>query len=1115
MKKNKKYEGEGSFLSLKKMLRIMKITTLFFIVGLLQVSAISYSQSTKLNLKLENAKIIEVFQQIEEMTDYRFFYDSDLTDLSKETSVNAEGKSVQKILNEIFEGTNITYELDDRIILIKSKTTSNAVSSQEEVSVRGKVTDEENKPLPGVSVIIAGTTTGTVTDFEGNYVLGNVPADAELSFSFVGMKSQTILVGAKSIIDVIMVEDAIGIEEVIAVGYGTMKKSDLTGSIASVKNEQLTQRPTLSIETALQGRVAGVQIKTTSASPGGGSSILIRGGNSINSSIVPLYVVDGFPMEPGEASLISPLDIQSIEILKDGASTAIYGSRGANGVVLITTKKGKVGQEAKITYSAYSRFETPYNTYDLVNAEEFATLYDEAQANKGSAPYFTGEDPKYPLPSELGEGTNWFDELTRNGFAHNHQLSVTGGSAKSKYRFSANYYEHEGVMIDDDFTRGSLSASIDSEIKSWLTAGINLTGYKHERNIRSSVSYIFAMFPFIPVLDEDGNDNFNYFPDNQMNDEYPLVRSRERTNLNVSERMTGNFYMEIEPVKGLKLKSTVGAYISNNEQYQYMPTSTQAGSKVGGSAEIDNVSTNSFLNENILTYDKMFGDDHKFNLMAGYTRQYRTNQTSELSGTGFTSDKYTYNNIDAAEVPGIPKSNRNKWQLVSYLGRLNYVFKEKYLFSFTARADGSSKFGADNRWAFFPSGAFAWRASEEDFLKDVNNLSYLKLRLSYGETGNSDIGLYQSQGLLGTAGYVYGNDRVVGVEATRVVNPDLKWETTKQFNFGFDLGLFNDRLYITSDVYYKKTTDLLLDVNINATSGYVSALKNVGELQNIGAEFSADVKIMDNDFKWNVLGNISFNRNEITKLTEGGDIVLSGGGDKDVEILIREGDPVGQFRGAAIEGIFDDDADIQSHVNADGELLQPSAQPGDIKLKDTNGDGVISGDDWEILGNSNPDFIYSVNSSMTYKNFSLDLFFNGVYGNEIFNVVKYHTIQTDNPRRTMSKEVLDRWTPENTDGTYPRMGSADRIYAVEDGSYLKLSNIKLNYKVPGRLFHVIDNLNIYLSAQNVFTITDYSGFDPDINTVGNNEKYQAINFGTDSNGYPNPRTYTVGFNVTF
>jgi len=1109
MKKNELWRRFSP--SLKKILLMSKIIFGLLLVGLMQVSAAGFSQNT-LDLRLHNVTITEVLSQIENESEYRFFYDNEQIDLSNKVSVDVSDKSINEVLDQLFKDSRISYEITGRRILLIAKRVKMLDNQSEKIKITGKVTDSSGESLPGVTIIIKGTTNGTVTDMDGNYSIPNITRNSILQFSFIGMTSQEIIVGNKSLINVKMVEDAIGLEEVVAVGYGTMKKSDLTGSVASVKSDELEQKSTVSIESALQGRVAGVQIKTTSASPGGSSSIVIRGGNSINSSIEPLYVVDGFPMDADEASLISPLDIKSIEILKDGASTSIYGSRGANGVVLITTKKGKIGQDPKITYAAYARFEKPYNTYDFVNAEEYATLIDEAQVNKGSEPYFTGTDPRYPIPSELGEGTDWFDELTRDGFAHNHQLSVTGGSEKSKYRFSGNYYSHDGVMIDDDFTRGSLSAAIDSKIKSWLTTGINLTGYKSERNIQSNVSYIYNMAPFIPVYDEDGNYNYNYFPDNVMGDESPLNYVNDRTNLSVSEKVNGSFYMEIEPVKGLKFKSTWGGYINNYENDQYLPTTTVTGAKTGGSAEISNASTNTFLNENILTYGKKLGDDHKFNLMAAYSRQYSTYQNTSLSGTGFTSDKYTYNNIDAAQVPGIPASNKTKWQLVSYLGRLNYNFKEKYLFSFTGRADGSSKFGSDNRWAFFPSGAFAWRASEEDFLKNIDALSSLKVRLSFGETGNSNIGLYQSQGILGSVGYIYGNSRQVGVSATRVANPDLKWETTKQYDAGFDLGLFDGKVYITSDVYLKKTTDLLLDVNINATSGYSSALKNVGALQNLGAEFSADVRIIDNkNFKWNATGNISFNRNKITKLDEGGDIVLSGGGDKDVEIILREGEPIGQFRGAAIAGIFNDEAEIKSYVNKDGEMYQPSAKPGDIKFKDTDNDGTLTGDDWEILGDSNPDFIYSLNSSMTYKNFSLDLFFNGVYGNDIFNVVKYHSIETDNPRYTMSKEVLDRWTPENIDGSYPRMGSSDRLYAVEDGSYIKLSNVKLNYKIPGRLFNLLENVNIYLSAQNVFTITDYSGFDPDINTVGDS----SVNFGTDSNGYPNPRTYTVGFNITF
>jgi TonB-dependent starch-binding outer membrane protein SusC len=1104
-----------------RVFRIMRITVILLLFGFSSVFAdSSYSQNTQLSIHLKNGTMKQFFEEIQKQSEFIFFYKDSQVDLNKSVNIDLEKASVQQILEQALINTNLGYEIFDRQIVIlpekkqadpKEKSESSLLEQPQKKSISGHVTDSSGGPLLGVSVVVKGTTTGTITDSEGNFSL-QVPSDSKnLKFSFVGMKSQEIAIAGKTSINVVLEDEPVGIDEVVAVGYGTMKRSDLTGSIASVKSEQLNEKATSSIESALQGRVPGVQIKTTSASPGGSSSIVIRGGNSINSSIDPLYVVDGFPMSPTDATLISPQDIESIEILKDASSTAIYGSRGANGVVLISTKRG-TQNETKISYSVYTTVEKPYNTYDFVNAEEFATLYDEGQVNKGVPPVFTGVDPKYPKPSDLGQGTNWFDELTRNGFIQSHQLSVLGGTKKTSYRFSANYLDQNGVMINDDFTRGSLSVVIDSEINNWLKAGISLTGYKHERNIRSNVSYVFCMYSFIPVYDDAGNYNFNYFPDNQMADEYPLAYSKDRINTEVSAKINGIFYLEAEPIKGLKIKSSLAGFIDNGGNYQYLPTTTQAGRKLGGAASISNSVANSYLNDNILTCDRKIGIDHRLSVMAGYSRQYRVNQNSNLSGSGFTSDKYTYNNIGAASSPGIPGSNKNKWQLASYLGRVNYVFKEKYLFSATARADGCSKFGADNRWAFFPSAAFAWRASEEEFMNDIQNLTNLKFRLSYGETGNSDIGLYQSQGLLGSVGYVYGDARVIGVAANRVVNPDLKWETTKQYDFGFDLGLFRNRLSVTSDLYYKKTTDLLLDVNINATSGYINALKNVGALQNVGVEFSANVKVIDRDFKWDVIGNISINKNKITKLAEGGNIVLAGGGTKDIEIIIQEGQPIGQFRGgAAIAGIFHNVTEIQSYINADGQLLQPTAVPGDIKYKDTNGDGIISGEDWEILGNSNPNFIYSLNSTMNWRNFTLDFFFNGVYGNQIFNATKFASIETDITRRTLLKEVLNRWTPENPDGIYPRMGSTGRFYAVEDGSYLKLSNIKLNYTVPGKLFNIIQNLNVYVSLQNVFTLTKYSGFDPDINSVGNS----SINFGTDNSAYPNPRQYTLGLNVTF
>lgn len=982
-------------------------------------------------------------------------------------------------------------------------------------AISGVVNDEEGLPVPGVSVVEKGTTNGTITDIDGKFTL-SADEDGVLIFSFIGFKTVEVPVQNQNFINLTLEEEVIGLDEVVAIGYGTVKKSDLTGSVASVKAEEISKMPVQSFDRALQGRAAGVQVKTTSAAPGGSVSVIIRGGNSVNSSIQPLYIVDGIPVDEGTLNSFNPDDIASMEILKDASSTAIYGSRGANGVVLITTKRGQKG-DARVQYSNYIKFEEMKDGLDLLNGEEFAMIFNEWLVNTGSEPLYVGDNRYFPAPESIGQGTDWIDQITRTGFAQNHQLSVTGGTDKAKYALSGNYLDHEGVILGGSFNRGTFKVNTDMEINDWLSLGNNLNVSRHttsssgeNTNMEAgggTINAAIKMSPVLPVYDINGDYTANNFPGAQ-GIENPVANAKEITNENTTDRVIGSLFANISPLEGLNLKVSYGVDIRNGKSVSYNPSTTISGGLKGGTASIDNSEINHYINENILTYKNTFGD-HKIDLLTGYSREWEVAEFNGMNGIGFPSDILLYNNMASAEEYGDPTSWKSEWQLESYIGRLNYGFRSKYLLTFTGRYDGSSKLADGKKWAFFPSGAFAWRLSEEAFIKDnIDQLSNLKLRLSHGLTGNSNIGLYKSQVILGIGGYPFNEAVQTAVYPGSLGNPDLGWEYTTTSNIGLDIGFFKNRLSLTADVYQQKTKDLLYWKKLDPMSGYTGSMTNAGELENRGLELSLFAAIAEGDFKWHFSGNISFNRNEIVSLEDEAD-------------EWKIGKPVGVFRGRQFDGIFRDWDEVYAHVGESGAMIQPEAQPGDVRYNDVGGafdeqgnripDGKISGEDWVILGDPNPDFIFGITNDFSFKGFDLSLFITGSQGNDILNRTGSYLKQVTNMRNNLDREVLNRWTPENPDAEFMRIGGTGSMPAIEDGSYIKLQNVNLSYNIPVDNIKYLQAAKVFVSGQNLVTLTDYSGFDPDVNTGGKS----ATNLGVDNAAYPMPRVYTMGINVTF
>ena len=1123
--------------SVKKLLLTMKLILLFLTLGLMQVSASVYSQSTKFSFDLSNTKIVDVLKEIESKSEFRFFYQNEQIDVERKVDISVSDKTVEEILSELFYNCGISYKIfNDKLILLeveKGKAGGSANMPQQQKRVSGKVTDSGGLALPGVSVVIKGTTNGTVTDADGEYSLSNLSSNITLQFSFVGMKTQEIIVGNQTNINITMEEEAIGLEEVVAIGYGTMKKSDLTGAVASVRSDEMQTVKVISPDQALSGRIAGVQVTQQSSSPGGGVSISIRGGNSVNGDNDPLYVIDGFPVtsnnairsasdagvasyvSPNSLSSINPNDIESIEVLKDASATAIYGARGANGVILITTKKGKSGAP-KITFDAYYGVQQVTKKLHVMNAEEFAIFANEAASYEGDDDYFSN-------PSALGEGTDWQDLIFTTAPTQNYQLGVSGGHGKSTYYVSGNYFNQEGIIENSGYERYSLRTNVESEISNCIKVGVNLTASRSDNNIamteegnggaRGAVRSALYFHPYLDVYKEDGT--YTTMPEDALDAldasykvDNPVAVVNESKNEITGNRLLSNVYGQINLAKGLYFKTSLGADIDNQLFESYFTRNVKRGSN-DGRATTQNKEYFSYLMENTLTYSKDISGGHQLEAMAGYTRQKENVKNQYMYNTNFLDDELENNGIGNGTRSGGPSISAGElqWQLASWLGRVNYRFKDKYLLTVNFRADGSSRMGKNNRWGYFPSGALAWNMHNEDFIKNIDLIQYLKLRVSYGLTGNTNIGSYKSIAGLSTTSYSFNDTEVTAYYLGDLPNADLKWETTAQFDAGFDIGLFDGRISFTADYYEKNTSDLLLEVTLPESSGYSSALKNTGKVRNRGLELALGATILKTSLSWETQINWSMNRNKVVDL---GDSEPFFAGVDDNSTYVEEGHPLGEFYGYKTDGIFKNQSEIDASV-------QTSAVPGDVRYINVNGDDSFDSDDRTWMGNPYPDFIFGWNNTFRYKNFSLTAFIMGTVGNDIFNITDARrTVMSGPVDLNMSyKRYKNRWSSENPDGTQPRAGWTAGIWpidiGIEDGSYVRLKTLQFGYNVPLKNISLIKSAFVYISGQNLLTITNYSGYNPEVNSMSENNLVQGVDMGA----YPLAKTYLLGIKVEF
>lgn len=955
---------------------------------------------------------------------------------------------------------------------------------------RVKVVDELG-PLPGAAVLVKGTTNGQAVDNNGVCTISSVPDKAVLVISCLGYDDTEVIWNGKSDITVRLKSSSQLLDETVVVGYGTQRKKDLSGAIAQVKGDVINEYSTLSVANALQGRVAGVEISQLNGQPGAGMQVRIRGANSIKGSNDPLWIIDGFP---GDINMINTSDIESVEILKDASATAIYGSRGANGVVIVTTKRAKQG-DLHVEYNGSAGVQTLTKTLEMLSGDEYMHYLNDKAAIQGNPAVFT---PEQIAANQWS--TNWQDEITRPALLTDHSVSVSGGNDKMQSIVGASWFRQDGIVKRSGYQRASINAKLNYNISKYVSANANIiysyTVHDQMNSQGGGTSAIVSSFKTSPLATPHYDDGtWNDFVSQPAGGLNPVAYLYEVSNRWRSNRIVANAGITIRPVSGLSIQLT-GNVRNGLSRKDYFKTKKYPNSV--GEASISFGDTMDLSGNGIITYDKSFGK-HNLNVMGGVTyEQDITKSTSTGTARGFLSDVVESFDLDAADTKGLPTSGYSDWKLLSFLGRLNYNYDNRYLLTVNFRADGSSRYSRGNKWGYFPSAAFAWRASQEDFLRNVDWLSELKFRVGYGVTGSTAISPYSTQNTLESVNVVFDKQTTVGYAPKDTYLGDLRWETTAQLNTGFDLSVFHDRLRITADYYHKRTYDLLNDVEMPRSSGYTTALRNIGSIRNSGVELQVDARLIDRSVKWDLGVNFSLNRSKILKLADGKDIFgskISNTIISDQLNVMREGERMYLFYGYVEDG-YDD--------------------KGQLTYKDLDEDGSITTKDKRVIGDPNPDFLLNFNTSVSWKGFTLSAFFQGSFGGDLYSLTMA-TIAYDyaNNGNVLKDVYYNHWTPDRTDAKYPNLISnlnlklSDRF--VYDATYLRLKNVELSYAIPCK-GSFLKKAKVYVSGQNLVTFTSYPLWNPDVNAKGGGA---SLTQGVDDSCYPIARTLTLGCRLTF
>jgi len=970
-------------------------------------------------------------------------------------------------------------------------------------AISGKVVDAKGEALIGVSILVKGTTTGTITNIDGKFTLSaGAVSNPVLLVSYVGFIKQEVEVKGTAPLRIVLIEESKKIDEVVVVGYGSQRKKDLTGSVSVVKTEDLKSLPVPSVSDAMQGRAAGVQV-ISSGTPGSDATFRIRGTGTINDNN-PLIVIDGLPVSGGLNELNMD-DVESLQVLKDASATAIYGSQGANGVVIVTTKRGKSGK-GQVNFNYSYGVQNATHMVKMLNASQFATLENDILGNAGIA-----TNPAFADPSSLGKGTDWLGAMFRTAAMQNYSMSYSGGSENTNVYVSGNYLDQDGIVINTGFKRYTLQINTDTKISSRLKFGNSLT-LNHDIKPSGSYSIQSGMLalPTQAITDETGNytgpGSIPMYDGDILN---PIGAAKTVQNVTKGYNLMGSVFGELEILKGLKFKSTLGVKANFWDSRTWSPkyswgSKIQANSYLG---EQYNKNIN-WVWDNYMTYEKIL-DKHRISVMAGTSAQ--DNRYDYMNGSiqGFVSDntQQLNNGLLTPTLGGSTNGN----SLFSVMGRATYAYADKYLITGTLRRDGSSRFGVNNRYGTFPSASLAWRVSQEDFFKDITFVNDLKLRAGYGVTGNQSIGNYSFASQLNIIKYNFNNTAVSAVAPTVMPNPNIQWEGQKQANIGFDASMFNQRVDLTVDAYLKQTDKMLVPMSVPVSTGYSDVYVpsiNAGKMENRGIEITVNTKNLTGALKWNTNFNISFNQNKVKSIND--TVPMSSGsiGLNQNLALIKAGQPINMFYGFKTDGIFQNQAEVDNHAT---QVVGGTA-PGDIRFKDLNNDGVINDKDRTYLGNPNPTVIFALNNSFSYKGFDLNIFLQGVAGNKICNANRFWS-EAMAVAQNQTVETLNRWTGEGTSNSMPRAifndpnkntRPSDRF--IEDGSYVRIKNVTLGYNLPKSLMAkaFISSARVYLSAQNLVTFTNYKGFDPEVGTSG-----------IDNNVYPVTRTFSMGINLGF
>lgn len=1094
----------------------MRISTFLLMVCVFcSYAGNAHSQNAKVSIRMNNVKLDKILNEIENQTDYLFIYNNQV-DINKITSVKVKNEAVAQVLDRILSGTGINYELEGTHIILTTEAIKDLHAQQQAKTVTGTVTDVSGEPIIGANIRIKGTTTGTITDIDGNFSIEAEPQSV-IEVSYIGYLTQETVINNQKSIRFLLKEDTKTLDEVVVIGYGVQKKADLTGSVANINTEKLNTQSNANIGQALQGKIAGVDIVSQGGAPGSGTRIMVRGIGTLNNAS-PLYIVDGMYMN--SIDHINPNDIASIDVLKDASSAAIYGSRAANGVIIVTTKEGS-NTEGKpiIDLSVNLGISTASKFLDMLDAKGWAEVTTIARQAIGK--------PALDMATDLANkpDNDWQDIMFRPALMQNYNLSVKGGGKYSTYYTGLGYFNQDGIVKGTNYQRYNIQSKNDYK-RGIFSAGTNLIiSFSHDKPLHQElrggmIGTILQSVPTLEKYDDTREGGYGGTYGDVVNIPHPLAiiddNIMDRYNENV--KIFANLYAQIELFKGLKYKLNLTPDFSF-ERYKNYLNKYDFGLATNSITQLTERQRRrrNILVENLLTFDRTFGE-HKISALAGYTYQDSRFRHIQAYGEGLPQG---LEEIDAATTNRSNEGNSWRSVLTSILGRVFYSYQNKYLFTATIRRDGSSKFGKNNRYGYFPSFSLGWNVAEEKFMENVHWLDQLKLRGGYGVLGNQEIDNYQYSSTITTGiNYPDGNGGLLqGAFPKNFANPDIKWEETAMTNVGIDFMAFNNRLSLTADYYVKNTKDILLTVPIPISSGGANdPIRNAGKIRNNGFEFNLgwmDQPNPDISYGINLIG--SFNKNKVIAMgSESGSIK---GGSTNQNITTSEtkaGYPIGGYWLISTAGYFNSQEEVDAYAK-DGKKIQPAAEPGDIKFVDANNDGVINDDDRVFQGSPFPDFTFALNGNMRYKNFDLSIGLQGVLGNKIYNATR-QTLEDVTKGSNFLASCLDYWTPENKNASHPRLtwddpnrntrAESDRY--LENGSYLRLRSVQLGYTFPQTWFKgAIQHARMYINAENLFTITSYSGYSPDVNA--DNANYR----GFDNFIYPTNRTFMLGLNVTF